>query len=234
MRLDAVRPTDDFFALGGHSISAASALARLGEELGFALPVHALFVAPTPAEMAELIDELQANPAPMLSAGITPFVPGWVVPLQREGRGRPIFDFPSSHNQLHALAQDARIAALVGRDHPIWGFQGDHPELERIREDGVPALAAAYVEQMRVIQGAGPYLLFATCGGGYLAWEVARRLLAAGEAIAGIFFFEVPPRSDFDTVLSEHTPAGVSSLWRPDGEYRPQALQTDLTFLMTE
>ena len=184
--------------------------------------------------MAELIAELRGDPGFGAEDAISPFFPSWVVPLRREGLGRPVFDFPSSHNQPLALAQDAHIAALVGSHHPFWGFYQEHPHLEQIRQGGVPALAAAYIAQMQTIQGRGPYLLFANCGGGYLAWDVARQLLAAGQDIAGIMFYEVPLRADFDALLPGQTPAQTPAEWRLSRDYRPQPLQVDLTFLMTE
>ena len=230
LRLETAGPDDDFFELGGHSRLAATAVARLSQRIGFELPLRALFQAPTPAEMAELIASLRGGP----TQGITPFVPDWVVPLQRVGAGRPVFVFPAAHSEVHALAGEARVAALVGRDHPFWGFRQEHPQLERAREGGAATLAAAYVAQMRVIQGEGPYLLFATCGGGYLAWDVARQLLAAGERIAGILFYEVTLRSDFGELLPGQTPVHVSLPWRLSDSYRPEALAVDLTFLMSE
>ncbi|MGO4279741.1 amino acid adenylation domain-containing protein [Cupriavidus sp. RAF20_2] len=50
--LDSVADDDDFFALGGDSLQAASLILLLGERLGRPLPVQALYDAPTPAKLA--------------------------------------------------------------------------------------------------------------------------------------------------------------------------------------
>ena len=67
-----------------------------------------------------------------------------------------------------------------------------------------------------------------------MAWEAARQLLAAGESIAGILFYEVFLRPDFDELLQGHSPAHISPSWSLSLYYRPQPLPVDLTILETE
>jgi acyl carrier protein len=50
-----IKPTDDFFALGGDSLAAAVIVAAVEKYLGISLPVSALIEAPTVAKLAELI-----------------------------------------------------------------------------------------------------------------------------------------------------------------------------------
>jgi acyl carrier protein len=234
LNLDAVGPDDDFFELGGNSLIVAAAVARLGERLGIDLPMRALFEAPTPIEMAELVTELSGKQERDPSVSITPPLSDWVIPLQGEGSGRPVFVFPGGHGGLPALAYEAQVAVLASRTHPFWGFRREHPHLEEAHQVGVPALAAEYAWQMRVIQSQGPYLLYASCAGGYLAWETARQLLAAGESIAGMLFYEVFIRPDFDELLPGYSPAHITPSWSLSLYYRPQPLPVDLTVLETE
>jgi acyl carrier protein len=230
--LDAFGPDDDFFELGGNSLIVAAAVARLGERLGIDLPLRALFEAPTPAEMAELIAERRSNQEHGPIDGISPFFPNWAVRLQRHGDRRPVFVFPPAEGGIWELYGPALIAARVGRDHPFWGFRRDHPDLEHVRRNGIEALAAEYARQMRIIQGRGPFLLYAVCGGGLVAWESARQLLAAGEEIAGILFHEVDLRPDSAELPPAKTSANTTSSESPV-PYRPPALPVDLTLLMT-
>jgi len=231
---DAVGPHDDFFELGGNSLIVAAAVARLGERLGIDLPMRALFEAPTPIEMAELVTELPGEQELDPSFGMTPALPDWAIPLQGEGAGRPVFVFPAGHGDVPALAYEAQVAVLASRTHPFWGFRREHPHLEEARQAGIPALVAEYVGQMRAIQSQGPYLLYASCAGGYLAWEAARQLLAAGESVTSILFYEVFLRPDFDELLHGHTPAHISPSWALSLYYRPQPLPVDLTILETD
>lgn len=133
-----------------------------------------------------------------------------------------------------ALAIEARVASNVGQDHPFWALGRDDSHLDHVREHGVAALAAEYIAQIRAIQGKGPFLLYGNCVGGYLAWETARQLLAIGEEIAGILFYEVPLRADFARVLPGSPRVDSANLWRLSHYYRLQALPIDLTYVMTE
>jgi hypothetical protein len=168
-----------------------------------------------------------------LEAGITPFLAEWVVPLQPEGAMPPVFVFPSSHSERTEIAVEAKVARSVGNDRPFWGIGHDHSHLELVRRDGAAALGAEYARQLQAIQPEGPFLLYGNCLGGYLAWETARQLLHAGRDIAGILFFEVPLRADFDDVREGPLPVHSANLWRLSHYYRPPALPIHLTHLMT-
>lgn len=59
-------PVDDdtnFFEVGGNSISAIRALARLGDVAAVDVPLRVLFAHPTVAELARYIDELDGEDA---------------------------------------------------------------------------------------------------------------------------------------------------------------------------
>ena len=195
--------------------------------------MRALFEAPTPVEMAEFIAELREELAGGPSEGNEPNVPDWVVPLQREGIERPVFVFPGYPGGMSHLMKDAQVAALVGREHPFWGFRYDDQCDNPSHADVVPVLAAKYVQQMRTIQKTGPFLLYAICGGGSLAWETARQLLDMEERIGGILFYEVSFPRKIATVPAGSSPI-PSSERRPRSRYQPPALPVDLTLLMTE
>ena len=55
-----VGPDDDFFALGGNSLSGIKIIERVAEDYGVRLSVRDFYLAQTPARVAELIEQGRA------------------------------------------------------------------------------------------------------------------------------------------------------------------------------
>ncbi|MBL7256054.1 phosphopantetheine-binding protein [Paractinoplanes lichenicola] len=55
-----VAPEDDFFAVGGSSLSGIKIIDRLAEDYGVRLSVRAFYLAQTPTRVAELIEQGRA------------------------------------------------------------------------------------------------------------------------------------------------------------------------------
>ncbi len=160
---------DDFFKLGGDSISAMALLALVAQETGYPLPAGGLLQAPTIAQLATILtnDVTPENWSPM-------------VPIQREGDLRPLFCIhPGGGNVLCYL----QLSRLLGKNQPFYALQA--PGVDGVRRplDTIEEMASEYMAAMRLVQPEGPYFIAGWSVGGVVAYEIAQQLRAAGQKV---------------------------------------------------
>lgn len=162
---------DDFFALGGRSLTAVTLAARISKAFGVNVPVSALYAHRTLQHLAHHL----AGPAQHAGSEIIVF------------RGRPdqsqsLFLIPPGSGDC-ACYQD--LVASIPPDIAVTGFErpelasGSLPTFSSIGE-----LASQYAKAMRERQPRGPYYLAGWSLGGLIAYEVAAQLQSAGAEIA--------------------------------------------------
>ena len=170
---------DDFFDLGGHSMHAVQLTSRMREEFGTPIELGLIFTSPTIAKLAHSLHD--AKPA-----GRT------VVPLQRTGKGTPVFC-------LCGIGLYQGLVRSMGDTRPFYGLY--IPEEEEIftkaqvGEDvgnAVPLLADAYYSTIRDYHGTKPMNLLGFCFGGILAFEVARRAARDGIEVERLILIDTP------------------------------------------
>jgi amino acid adenylation domain-containing protein len=174
---------DNFFALGGHSLTALSLLQR-AQSAGVSLDAATLFRAPTLADLARSLEPK----APTDSASATA---PWLVTL-RPGPDTvpPLVLLPSDFGDLLIYAN---LVPLLDPGRACLGLQC--PELYR-DDQGIRSmadLAERFVQALRAVQPHGPYLLAGHCYGGYVAMEMAKQLAAAGERIGLLALLDARP-----------------------------------------
>jgi acyl carrier protein len=77
LKLDQLGINDDFFDLGGHSLSGMRVLARVRRDFLVDVPIRSLFDKPTIAELAVEIEKLKAAGAATGFVAIAPTAPAW-------------------------------------------------------------------------------------------------------------------------------------------------------------
>jgi acetoacetyl-CoA synthetase len=161
---------DDFFELGGTSLQAVMIFAKISRAHGFDLPAATMVRAPTIALQAALLEEIwRTNDRSVL------------VTFRETGVGAPLFFVHGGGGgvmYLRDLMQDLRCG------NPLYGLHA--PPLDGVERlpRVIEKFAARYVDEIRKVQPVGPYHVIGFSIGGTIAYEMARQLREAGEAIA--------------------------------------------------
>ncbi len=169
---------DNFFDLGGNSLSAVRVAGRLREETGRDVPLQWLMTDPTPASIADRIDSDASDADSALQV---------VYPIRAAGAEAPLF---CVHPIVGLSWCYTGLAQHLGTDRPVLGLQSP-----TIAEDGplpesIDALAERYVSEIRRIQPHGPYHLLGWSLGGAIAHAMAVRLQAEGESVPSLVMLD--------------------------------------------
>ncbi len=166
---------DSFFDLGGHSLLALRLFDEIERTLERRLPLSLIFQAPTVEQMAEVLRK-------------DGYQPRWtsLVPIQQQGSRLPFFCVHGGGGYVVFLKD---LVARLGPDQPFFGLQpaylGGGPRHQSIGE-----MAAHYLHEIRQAQPEGPYQLGGASYGGVIAYEIAQRLMAAGEEVSLLALFD--------------------------------------------
>lgn len=163
---------DNFFDLGGHSMLAARMIRRIEAEFGSPFSLNMLFEQPTVSGIARQLADRSPDrdrPAAVL----------------RRGQRQPGLFLLAGAQMYQELARQLSV------DMPVYGLFSqaeidllDWPVDRPLPHFSVEALAGAYVDLVRAQQPHGPYYLGGFSIGGVLAYEVAQRLIGAGEEVS--------------------------------------------------
>lgn len=183
--VEGLQPEDNFFDLGGESLTALRLVREVQLRTGGELPLSLLYAAPTIAGL------LQA----MSAAGTC--APTGSLRLLKPGRqGVPLFLVPGiggSVMELQPLAR-ALLAAAPVYGLEARGFRSDEAPYECIED-----MARAYLAELRSLYPHGPYHILGYSFGGLVAYEMGQMLTAAGEEPAMIAVLDTTPHERFWT-----------------------------------
>jgi amino acid adenylation domain-containing protein len=177
--------TDNFFDLGGHSLSALRLRYEIQTTFKYELSLNSLFQSPTIEHIAQTIRSSEAAP------GSSP-----LIALQSTGSRPPFYCVhPGGGSVLCYLD----LARALGSDQPFYGLQS--PGLEGKGEiyTCIEAMAARYIQEIRSLQPEGPYFLGGWSLGGVVAFEMAHQLQGLGKQVALLALIDsYSPTNDHD------------------------------------
>ncbi|NNH73194.1 amino acid adenylation domain-containing protein [Nocardia uniformis] len=186
---------EDFFAAGGHSLTAVRLVGRL-RRAGIAVVLDDIFAAPTPRALAVRIaasavvhtaapDRRFGEGLDMLGSRLD-----HVLELRATGSAEPLFCI---HPVGGTAWQFGPLARLLRADRPIYGLQLPSLSGKDFCARTIDEVAGHYLATIRRIQPHGPYRLLGYSLGGTIAHAIAARLAAEGEQIAYIGLIDSHP-----------------------------------------
>jgi amino acid adenylation domain-containing protein len=167
---------DGFFDVGGDSLKALGLMIEIERTFEKTLPMSTLLTHPTVEDLAALIEgKGRDQNAPIL--------------LKSASNARPpVFLIHDGDGEVLLYRN---LALRLHRDHAVYGIgphsRGEFPMLHSRMSDVVDH----YTAQIRTVQPHGPYLLGGLCIGGFIAFEIARKLESEGEQVAHVALIDV-------------------------------------------
>ena len=160
---------DSFFDLGGHSLLSVRMMDRIEQVIGKKLSLATLFSGATIENLAEVLLKQESE------SGKLP-----LVEIQSGGTNKPFFYLHGDFNGggLYCLS----LARHLGSDQPFYALQ-PHGLDDQSMPETIEDMAEYHLKTLRKFQPEGPYLLGGHCNGALIAFEMARRLEAAGAKV---------------------------------------------------
>ncbi|OKH52348.1 non-ribosomal peptide synthetase [Calothrix sp. HK-06] len=159
---------DNFFDIGGSSLSAIFLIAAIGQQFGKELPISAVLTNPTIEEFAVLLNTTDT------------FDKSSLIPIQPKGNKAPFFCVhPAGGHVMSYL----KLAHYLSNEQPFYGlqaqgFNGEEP-LTRVED-----MASVYIEAIQKFQPNGPYYIGGWSFGGVVAYEMAQQLHKMGHKVS--------------------------------------------------
>jgi amino acid adenylation domain-containing protein len=172
--LASVGVTDNFFALGGHSLTAARLLAQVKDITGREVPLSALLRAATVESLAKLVSEREGAEDPV------------VMEIQHGDNSRlPFFAIVPPAEEALGYAM---LARHMGPNQTVYKIQDQSPVVRGrpYTEQEMRAMGQEYAAAIVSVQSEGPYCLGGLCDGTHIAERVVLEL-EAQERQVGLF-----------------------------------------------
>ncbi len=178
LSLERVGVDDSWFDIGGDSLSAMVLFLEVEKALGVELPLRTLIDHETIRQIASLIRDPNNTSLHRL------------VTYSSSGNGLPVFLIP--HGKGDAMGMRTLAMLLEGKQ-PVYGLQAAGMDGENLYKQPMEEVSAIFIEAIRKAQPSGPYRLVGGSAGGWVAYEMACRLRAAGEAVDMLGLIDTSP-----------------------------------------
>ncbi|MBY0573060.1 MAG: hypothetical protein K2P84_05220, partial [Undibacterium sp.] len=174
LKLTQIGIHDNFFSLGGNSLTAVRLVSAIEKQCGVRLPMAQLFNTPSIAALAASVNA---------KGGVKRLA----VLMQHKGNLSPLFLIHPGGGGIFCYSG---LVGMLGEDRPIYGIQDADEAGLMITPYDLNTIAARYVEEMILIQPEGPYTLAGWSLGGMLAFRMANILEQQGMQVRWVMLLD--------------------------------------------
>lgn len=175
-RIPSIGVDDDFFELGGDSLTGLRLVSRVEKGCGVRLPPMALIRSTTVERLAKVVEDARSG-RHSANSSLIEIRPGSPrPPIVFLGGGTSVYD-GCGVLYLHRLAQ------LLGGERPVYTFVRENFDQDIPAERLVERTAERLAEELSARFAEGPFHLAGHSFGAFLALETAHRLQSAGKSV---------------------------------------------------
>ncbi|PRX27140.1 thioesterase domain-containing protein [Orenia metallireducens] len=177
-----IKVNDNYFDLGGESLSAVEIVSELQNVFKIELALNEFMDLQTPKVIAEYIMkkiDFKSN---------NKLIGNEVVTKIQQGKlSIPIFLVHPAGGSILCYHQ---LKRYLSDNFTIYGIQFPESRIKEIGNLGLKEVAAEYVKELKKIRPEGPYLIGGYSFGGNAAYEMALQLEKAGDEVFDIFMMD--------------------------------------------
>ena len=174
---------DDFFKLGGHSLSALQMLTKINQHFQIDLSVRALFENPTIEQLGKVVKLLQLERTTLLAVTRKykcQIEDSCLITLQPNGNRTPLF---LVHPIGGTVFWYVPLVKYLKQQRPVYGIQDLGIETGKIPFASIQEMASFYIKVIQKVQPHGPYYLGGASAGANISVEIAYQLSQIDEPV---------------------------------------------------
>ncbi|MCG9629120.1 non-ribosomal peptide synthetase, partial [Vibrio mediterranei] len=181
----ALSVTSNFFDLGGTSLDLINLVYKIKNHFSIDASITTILQYPTAKGLSEFISNS------ISTTSRKTYNP--IVSLQSTGDKRPVFCI---HSAIGEVLVFVNLSKYFAGDRPFYALRTRGLDKGFDYFSSIDEMVDCYVEAIRKIQPHGPYAISGYSFGGFIAFEVAKRLEMSGENVPFIGIIDCAPSTD--------------------------------------